>query len=226
MDHMKTLLHGGVLCLALVGTSLGTAQPCNGQIVLSEILGDPARDWDGDATIDFKNDEWVEITNVGSESVLLDSLRLSDAADAFRFGFQGSLSPGAHLVVYGSDSVAWETATGHSTVGLSLNNGGDTVRLWQLAGAETLLVDAYTYAAHEAEDDRSTALVDPLNDTWMLFDAFNAWTGSDPPAGTGCPPTPGAANVCPTPVEQQTWGAVKSLFQSGVRSHDTTGGRR
>jgi hypothetical protein len=73
-------------------------------------------------------------------------------------------------------------------------------------------VDTYTYAAHEAEDDRSTALVDATSGTWMLFDAFNPWSGADPPASTGCPPTPASANVCPTAVEEQTWSGVKRLF--------------
>jgi hypothetical protein len=222
---MKTLLHGLVLCAVLVAASLGTAQPCQGQVVLSEILGDPAQDWDGDATVDFKADEWVEITNLGLDPVPLDSLRLSDASDTFRFGFQGTLSPGSHLVVYGSDSVAWETSTGHSTVGLSLNNGGDTVRLWQLAGAETLLVDAYTYAAHEAEDDRSTALVDADSGTWMLFDVHNPYTGTDPPTSTGCPPTPSGPNVCPTAVEEQSWGAVKRLFRDRDATARASGSR-
>jgi len=222
---MKRLLHSLLLCVALIGVGLGTAEPCNGQVVLSEILGDPARDWDGDAVIDFKADEWVEIRNVGTTAVSLDSLRLSDAADVFRYGFQGTLQPGEHLVVYGSDSVAWETAHGSSTVGLSLNNGGDTVRLWQLAGAETLLVDAYTYAAHEAEDDRSTALLPGTTSTWMLFDAYNPWTGTDPPDPTGCPPTPGDANVCPTAVEEDTWGSVKSLFRASSVQEATVGDR-
>jgi hypothetical protein len=191
----------------------GAAAPGNAQVVISEILGDPSRDWDGDSVIDFKDDEWVEIANIGATTAVLDSLRLSDASDVFRFGFTGTLAPGEQRVVYGSESVTWETAHGASTVGLSLNNGGDTVRLWQLAGAETLLVDAYTYAAHEAEDDRSTGRMPIDGDVWHLFDAFNPWTGSLPPAATSCAPTPGEDNQCATPVQGETWTRVKQLFR-------------
>jgi len=216
--HMKGLLRGALLGAVLVVASLGTAEPCKGQVVISEILGDPAMDWDGDAVVGFKEDEWVEIANVGTTPAPLDSLRLSDASDVFRFGFQGTLAPGSQLVVFGSDSVAWETAHGFSTVGLSLNNGGDTVRLWQLAGAETLLVDEYTYAAHEAEDDRSTARMPIDGDTWVLFDALHPWTGTAPPPPTGCPPTPAADNQCPTAVQGHTWSRVKKLFREENRT--------
>lgn len=209
---MKGLLRSVMLCSVLMLASLGPAETCNGQVVISEILADPARDWDGDTVVSFKDDEWVEIANIGSTPAVLDSLRLSDASDVFRHGFHGTLAPGAQLLVLGSDSVAWETANGMSTVGLSLNNTGDTVRLWQLAGAETLLVDEYTYLAHEVADDRSTARMPVNGNTWLLFDAFNPWTGSEPPAATGCPPTPARDNQCPTPVQGETWSRVKHLF--------------
>ena len=223
---MKVLLRGTMMCAVLLAASLGPAEPCNGQVVISEILADPASDWDGDAAVSFKNDEWLEIANVGATPAVLDSLRLSDASDVFRYGFQGILAPGAQLHVLGSESVAWETANGFSSVGLSLNNGGDTVRLWQLAGAETLLVDEYTYVAHEAEDDRSTGRMPIDGTTWMLFDAFNPWTGSNPPVSTGCPPTPSQDNQCPTPVEEQTWSRVKTLFREPSGSSPVVGGRR
>ena len=223
---MKVLLRGFTIGAALLAASLGPAEPCSGQVVISEILGDPARDWDGDSVVNFKDDEWIEIANIGTSHAVLDSLVISDASDAFRFGFTGTLAPGAQLIVYGSESVAWEVATGRSTVGLSLNNGGDTVRLWQLAGAETLLVDEYTYAAHEAEDDRSTARMPIDGETWLLFDAFHPWTGADAPAATGCAPTPGEDNQCPTPVQGETWSRVKQLFRDGRSSLSASGESR
>lgn len=201
------------MCSVLCAAALVPAQMCQGQVVINEILGDPARDWDGDAQTNFKNDEWVEIANIGATAVTLDGFRLSDASNIFRFGFQGTLAAGGYLVVYGSESVAWESAEGFSTVGLSLNNGGDTVRLWQLAGAETLLVDEYTYAAHEADNDRSTGRVPDNSGTWVLFDEFNLWTGTELPSSTGCAPTPGDGNFCPTAVEGATWTHLKNLFR-------------
>ncbi len=216
---MRRMLRGVLLCAALaaVASTLWPAEACLGQVRINEILADPASDWDGDATAHFKDDEWVEIVNVGTTTVVLDSFRLSDASNDFHYGFSGSLAPGAHAVVLGSASVAWESAEGVSTVGLSLNNSGDTVRLWQLSGNDTLLVDEYTYVSHEVVDDRSTARVPDGGATWMLFDGLNAYTGETPPLGTGCPPTPGGPNACPTSVEPRAWSTVKSWFR-GPRS--------
>jgi hypothetical protein len=203
-----------VSCLCGCAASFLQAQACHGQVRINEILADPARDWNGDAVTHFRDDEWVEVVNAGSAAVALDSLRLSDASNAFRFGFGGMLEPGQRVVVYGNESAAWESAHGQSIVGLSLNNAGDTVRLWQLAGTDTLLVEEYTYGGHEGLDDRSTARMPDGGDTWFVFDALNPYTGTNPPLGTGCPPTPGDPNVCPTAVESLTWGAIKRLFDT------------
>jgi hypothetical protein len=201
-----------VLVLGFAASALWPADACLGQVRINEILADPASDWDGDGISDFKDDEWVEIVNVGASAVAIDDLRLSDASNALHYGFSGTLAPGAQRLVVGSESVAWESAEGVSTVGLSLNNSGDTVRLWQLSGTDTLLVDEYTYASHESVDDRSTARVPDGNGTWTLFDALNPYSGEQPPLGTGCPPTPGEPNACPVSVEPRTWARVKSLF--------------
>jgi Lamin Tail Domain len=193
--------------------SLGAAQPCSAQLKINEILADPGFDWDGEGTVSSRDDEWVEIVNAGSTPVVLDDYRLTDAASAsFRFGFSGTLLPGAVQVVYGSMSVAWEAANGQSSVGLSLNNAGDTVQLWQIAGTDTVLVDSYTYAAFEVLDDRSTARMPDGAETWQLFDARTPYTGTTPPLGTGCEPTPGASNGCPTAVDRLDWGSLKKLY--------------
>jgi hypothetical protein len=47
-----------------------------------------------------------------------------------------------------------------------------------------------------------------------LFDGLNPYTGSTQPSGTGCNPSPGAANACsPTSVRRSTWGALKLLYK-------------
>jgi len=114
--------------------------------------------------------------------------------------------------VMGSTSVAWEAANGLGSAGLSLNNAGDTVRLWRLSGNDTLLVDSYTYAAFEVLDDRSTGRMPDGGNTWVVFDGRNPYNGTTPPLGTGCNPTPGVRNGCPTAVEPTTWGTVKQMY--------------
>jgi hypothetical protein len=206
--------------LAWCVAAAGTAQPCLAQIRINEILADPGIDWNHDGTVSFKDDEWVEIVNAGTAPVALDDYRLSDGGTrVLRFGYTGILAPGAVRVVYGNDSVTWETANSLSTVGLSLNNTGDIVRLWHVVGADTLLVDSYTYVAFEVLDDRSTARVPDGGETWRLFDALNPYTGTTPPLGTGCNPTPGSGNHCPTAIQPQTWGRVKHLYGNSPASH-------
>ncbi|UCE01726.1 MAG: lamin tail domain-containing protein [Candidatus Latescibacterota bacterium] len=209
---LRSLIVAASVCSGV--TSILAAPACHGQVRINEILADPASDWNGDAATHFRDDEWIEIVNAGPGSVSLDSLRLSDASNAFRYGFSGTLSSGDHRIVYGSDSVAWESEHGESSVGLSLNNGGDSVRLWQISGAETLLVDEYTYVSHEVVDDRSTARVPDGGDTWLLFDALNPYSGETPPLGSGCPPTPAESNACPTAVESTSWTTLKRLFET------------
>ena len=202
-------------CLWLALTSF-PVEACRGQVWINEILADPVMDWDGDGQANVRNDEWVEIVNAGTTAVALDSLYLADGTNLFHFGFTGSLTAGTVLVVYGSQSVAWESANGASSVGLSLNNAGDSVRLYQLSGADTLLVDEYTYGAHQGVDDRSTGRMPDGGSEWVVFDALNPYSGSTEPLGTGCPPTPGLPNGCPLPVEPITWSAVKGLYRSSA----------
>ena len=127
------------------------------QIRLNEILGDPGTDWNGDGAVDSKLDEWVEVVNVGSSAVDLSKYRISDASAAteFRFALSGMIGPGEVKVYFGSDVVAWQAANGVGQLGLSLNNAGDTVFLYEVNGAETLVNDTYTYATAEVADDRS-----------------------------------------------------------------------
>lgn len=204
--------------VCVVGVLAGVSSQVTSQVLINEILADPVLDWDGDASVSSKNDEWVEIVNVGAVSVDLSCYRLADASGGFdwRYGFTGALAPGSTLVVYGSDAVAWESANGFPSVGLSLNNGGDTVYLYDTAGGDTTVVDSYAYASFEVADDRAVGRMPDGSATWAIFDALNVYTGSTLPLGTGCAPSPGLSNDCTTtvPVEQSTWGAIKHLYEN------------
>ena len=199
-----------VWMLTIVGH--GTA---HAQLRLNELLADPVLDWDGDGEVNSRSDEWVEIINLGPDTVNLSTYRLADAAGGYdwRFGFEGVLAPGEVRVVYGSDATAWQAATGFPLAGLSLNNGGDTATLFDTAGGDTIAVDSYTYSGFEVLDDRAVGR-DPDNRAWVIFDALNPYAGTTPPLGTGCVPTPGGINTCSDilPVEETTWGAVKELY--------------
>lgn len=190
------------------------AAPSHAALRINEIMAGPAGDWNGSGDFSSRDDEWVEFVNDGAAPLDLSPFLLTDAGATPRYRFTGSLAPGAHLVVYGSDAWTWERDNGHPAFGLSLGNSGDSVILWQIAGAETLMVDSYTYAAHEAAADRASGRVPDGSGAWTLFDGMNPYTGSTAPQGTGCAPSPGSANVCgSTPARATTWGGLKGMYR-------------
>jgi len=201
------------LCLLLTSAVLASAGVA--QVRLNEILGDPATDWNGDGNVDSKLDEWVEIINTGTSSVDLSRFRISDlsAGTDFRFALTGTLAPGEVKVYFGSDVVAWQAANGVAQFGLSLNNGGDTVYLYEVEGAEPTVGDSYAYVTAEVADDRAVGRMPNGSGSWVIFDGLNPYKGSQPPVPTGCSPSPGSTTQCPTPTHASTWGLVKSLYR-------------
>ena len=201
-------------CLLLLAASAAHARSnALPDVRLNEILAGPARDWDGSGSFSSRDDEWIEILNAGSGAADLSSFFVTDGDSIPRYAFSGSLAPGGVLLVTGKMSYDWEKANGQPAFGLSLGNSGDSVMLWRVAGADTLLVDSYTYTSHEAAADRSVGrAID--SGTWELFDALDPYTGTIAPMGTLCAPTPGAPNTCgSTPVHARTWGAIKSEYR-------------
>lgn len=183
------------------------------QVRLNEIMADPDSDWDGDGVTGSKEDEWVEVANVGNSTVDLSSYRLTDlsAGTDFRFALSGTLAPGAVTVFYGSAVVAWQKANGVSAFGLSLNNSGDTVYLYSVNGSDTTVVDSYAYSTNEVQDNRAVGRLPGGTGDWVIFDALNPYTGSDFVA-TGCAPSPGGPTDCATPSKEMSWGRVKSHY--------------
>jgi len=191
----------------------GAAHAAVPDVRISEILAGPARDWDGSGTFSSRDDEWIEIVNGGAITADLTPFFVTDGDSIPRFGFSGTLAPGAVLLVTGAMSVNWERATSHPVFGLSLGNSGDKVLLWKVSGADTTLVDGYTYKAHEAAADRAVGRT-PDGSDWKLEDGLDPYTGTLLPGPTGCLPTPGQPNNCGTvPVKTSTWGRVKSLYR-------------
>lgn len=182
-------------------------------IRLNEILAGPSRDWTGDGVFDARDDEWLEIENYGSAPVDLASYLASDADSTIRYVFSGSLAPGATLAVTGAQALAWQRSVGRSATGLSLNNAGDTIILFRIGAGDTTAIDVKTYNSIEGATDRSTGRLAGDNLTWGLFDGLNKYTGSGQPHGTGCAPTQGTANECPTPVSTITWGKIKQIYR-------------
>ena len=211
---MRLPRHLVMQCLLL--TSIAIAPRPAGaapDVRISEFMAGPARDWEGNGTFSSRDDEWVEIVNGGSAAADLTPYFITDGDSVPRFGFTGTLAPGAVVLVTGGQSVTWERATGHPVFGLSLGNTGDKILLWKVTGSDTTLVDGYTYKTQEAASDRAVGRT-PDGADWKLEDALDPYTGTTPPLGTGCPPTPGAPNDCGvTPVARETWGRLKALYR-------------
>jgi hypothetical protein len=180
---------------------------------LNEFMAGPARDWDGSGTFSSRDDEWVEVVNTGGTSLDLGGFYLTDGDSIPRYAFSGMLDGGGHQVVYGKDSFDWEKATSHPAFGLSLGNSGDAVMLWQIVGAESLLVDSYRFVSHEAAADRAVGRIPDGTGAWVLLDSLDPYAGTTPPTGTGCAPTPGLPNQCSaTPARHASWGEVKLRY--------------
>ena len=116
-------------------------------------------------------------------------------------------------VYYGADVVAWQVANGVSAFGLSLNNAGDTVCLFEITSTDTTEVDSYSYGSTETADDRTVGRLPDGGGGWVLFDGLNPYGGSGPPAPTGCFPSPGGLSPCSaTPTRKSNWGFIKSEY--------------
>ena len=206
------LLHSVVFTLAALA-ALAASSAHAGPLRLNEIVAGPARDWDGSGVFSSRDDEWVEILNTSAGILDLGSFYLTDADSVRRYSFTGLLAPGEVRLVTGKAAYDWERANGFSAVGLSLSNSGDSVLLWQTLGADSVIVDSYTYRSHEAAADRASGR-DARSGEWQLFDSLNPYTGTLTPAGNHCAPTPGQPNLCSsTPAERTTWGRVKTLYR-------------
>ena len=211
---MRKIFRFSIHLTLLVIILLAVAVSAGAQVVINEIMADPARDWDGDGEYNYRDDEWIEIMNCGSSTVDISGYLISDGDGdpVWRFGFAGVLPPGATLVVYGSESREWEESNGQAVYGLSLNNTGDQVSLYKVEDGDTVLVESVAFDDKTAEDDRSLgrSVMDP--GVWELFDALNPCTTNCVPAGNGCMPTPGFGNGCTASAGDDSWGSIKMKY--------------
>ena len=135
------------------------AKPVDAMIMISEIHADPATGVAGDADNNgvrsSTGDEFVEIFNGGTTAIDLTGWQLDDATQT-RHVFAHTLMPQEYFAVFGSSA---------STGGLSLNNSGDTLTLFDAGGD---IVDQVMYDAL-ANQNQSIVRV---GDDWVLHTQF------------------------------------------------------
>jgi len=141
--------------------------PVAGDLVINEVLADPGSgvtglDANGDGVVDSGDDEFVEIVNVSSSTLLLQGLTLQDGGTAsFAFGAV-CVAPNQAIVVFGEykGTGSFPNILTFSAGNLSLNNGGDSVTLRDAAGV--LATVAY---GSEADADQSIVRATDLDAT-------------------------------------------------------------
>ena len=133
-------------------------------IVFNEVLADPAfgeaGDANGDGSRSYKEDEFIELKNVGSEAVDISGWKIADGVTV-RQMFPGStvLEPGEYAVVFGGgDTDAFTGLPEEAKVltaesGLYLNNSGDNLTLINHEG------DAVDSVEYGSEGGRDASLV-------------------------------------------------------------------
>lgn len=178
-----------ILCLPLGASA---------ELLLNELLADPVADWSGDGSSDYRNDEWVEIVNVGDQAMDVSDYWLSDSVTdpAVRYRFSGTLAPGETVLVTGATALDWQAETGNGSGALSLSNSGGEVALFRDGPDGTELVDSVAYLGYQVDDDRAMGRAGAQGGEWILYDGLNIYHGNQVPGSTGCLPSPGEANAC------------------------------
>lgn len=149
-------MHRMFFVLMILGM-LAVPRPAEALIVINEILADPASGTAGDANGDGvrsgTDDEFIELFNQADAGIDLSGWYITDVVSTKHIFPAGTILGGQEiLVIFGGGNPAipegWQTA---SSGGLSLNNSGDTVSLFN---ADNLLINQVIYGS-EAGNDQS-----------------------------------------------------------------------
>jgi hypothetical protein len=112
-----------------VTAPLQVAQPPSGEVRINEALPAPAADLNQDGGRDSQ-DEFIELWNPGAEPVALAGWQLVDVQGEAEGGHRFTFGAG-DLILGGQRLLLWRSRTR-----LSLDNGGDRLRLLDASGAE------------------------------------------------------------------------------------------
>jgi phosphatidylserine/phosphatidylglycerophosphate/cardiolipin synthase-like enzyme len=125
----------------------------NNTMKINEFLPDPASDWDGDMIFDSSGDEWIELFNYGPGTVNISNWYINDSiATKYIFPMGIEISSASFYVAFGSNQ------------SLGLNNGGDTIELYNETG---VLIDSHTYST--SSDDTSIGRIPDGMANWTQF---------------------------------------------------------
>lgn len=181
-------LQGGVW--SAVHDATFAVGPVAGSLRISEMMYHPAdADDSGDANVEF-----IELTNIGTETIDLNLVRFTDGIDFVFPSFD--LAPGAYCLVV-EDVPAFEAYYGPGLPVLgqyagNLDNGGETIELADALGT-TIQRFAYEDNWYEETDGGGYSLTmvdvtEPDPELWSQKEAWQASSTVDGSPGTGLLP--------------------------------------
>jgi Lamin Tail Domain len=161
-------------CVPLGYSCVNPDPPTGPQIIINEILADPAADLSGDSNGDgvrhFSDDEFVELVNISTESIDISGYTISDSYMVrFTFPENTIVAPNQAIIVFGGgDSGLYAEFVGalvFSAGGLGLNNTGDTVTLADNYGSD---LNSMTYGSEGGNDKSLTRATDGDSDSSFI----------------------------------------------------------
>ncbi|MFO0750025.1 MAG: lamin tail domain-containing protein [Myxococcota bacterium] len=143
-----------------------TTAPVAGDLIINELMADPGpaiggNDANGDGVVDGSDDEFVEIVNVSTSTLMLDGAKMADGGGkTFTFPVGSCVAPNQAVLVFGkyTGTGSFGGALTFSGNGLSLNNDGDSVTL-RASDATTILAQV-AYGAEAGSDQSITRQID------------------------------------------------------------------
>jgi len=143
---------------------LGNAASAQANIFIHEVLADPAPDVgdaNGDGSVSSSADEFVELYNDSDEAVNLSGWVFADALKTRHIFADGAwIDPSGLMVVFGGNPVCNGFLCQAASSGtLSLNNGGDTLRLFD---SSDMLIDEWIYGSEGGKDESLVRIGDQV----------------------------------------------------------------
>jgi hypothetical protein len=182
--RLLVLVTTAAFAVAHAPSAVAAGPPRPGDVVITEIAANPS--------LAEPAAEFVVVDNVGRSPVVLDGVRLTDAAAAFRGvvppdtsldpGQRIALQPASGAAAYGCAPVPHRVLL---TAWAGLNNSGDTVILEAADGAE---LDRVAYPREAFAEEGPSRQLDPAFRTPARNDDYTRWA-----------PSAGAATPCALP---------------------------
>lgn len=153
--------HLTLLTLLLLTINLSPAQ-----IIINEVLADPASDnvlgdANGDGIRNSTEDEFIELLNISDSTVNLSNWEIHDAVSVRHIFSEGTvIEAGKALVIFGGNApseIGGSKSIDASTGNLALNNAGDSL---SLLNQDKVVINTFVYAPPLGNDVSITLAID------------------------------------------------------------------